>query len=124
MFLLFTDVTVETSVDTSTVTVTTVEPGGLGALFRRFITALLTDWIHTWRYTEGLPLALLEHVVVAFLGGRYQPGRCSRPRAEVQSMQVQYARSTKPVMSRVSSVARLAWLWPGYHQTVRSVCDE
>ena len=43
-----------TSVSTSAVTViTTVEPG-LAAIFRRFVAVFLTDWIHTWRYTEGL----------------------------------------------------------------------
>jgi len=54
MFDLLADVT---SVATSTATVTTAQPG-LIAVFRHFVAAFFTDWVHTWRYTEGLALLL------------------------------------------------------------------
>ena len=46
------DVTAETSVAITTVTVSTVDPG-LVTVFSRLVAVFLTDWIHTWRYTEG-----------------------------------------------------------------------
>ena len=45
-------VTAETSVAITTVTVSTVDPG-LVTVFSRLVAVFLTDWIHTWRYTEG-----------------------------------------------------------------------
>jgi len=50
LFWLVVDVTA--SVSTSPVTVYTVQPG-LATVFRGFVAAFLTDWIHTLRYTEG-----------------------------------------------------------------------
>ena len=40
----------------STVTVPTVHTTGVITLFRHFIAAFLTDWVHTWKYTQGLSL--------------------------------------------------------------------
>jgi len=49
---LFVDETA-TSVAISTVTVSTTQPG-LVAVLRQLVAAFLTDWLHTWHYTEGL----------------------------------------------------------------------
>lgn len=53
---------------TSTVIVSTVQPG-LVAVFKQFVAAFMTDWVHTWRYTEGVAFILIRTISCINLKG-------------------------------------------------------
>jgi hypothetical protein len=71
--VLSTESLTETTTEQGVVAVENGQPA-VAAVFRRFIDAFITDWIHVCQYVSGKNIILYSSAIVALLLVDWQPG--------------------------------------------------